>query len=120
MKYLSNFINNIKFLFTNNLICVENLEDGILTLNKRIDFIHQKLEDYQIKDIDMMKIYIDENSDCLKENNERIKELENYLNIFSKHSVFQDIKYPLIERIEKLEIEINNIISYIDTDEINK
>ena len=44
----------------------------IVTLNKRIDFIHTKLQKYQVKDIDMMKIYIEENTkkiETLKEKN---------------------------------------------------
>ena len=42
--YLTNFINNIKTLFTKDLN-IEGLKSDILTLNKRIDFIHKKLEE---------------------------------------------------------------------------
>ena len=74
---------------------IKNLSN-INKQNEQIDWTHTKINNLSKS----IKIYIDENE-------ARIKELENYLNIFSKHSVFQDIQYPLIERIKKLEDDIS-------------
>ena len=127
MIYLTNFISNIKRICINikYVLCYDlhklfnNINskandnssriDGIIysdlidvdyKFKKAIKKIYQKLEKYQVSDIDMMKIYIEENE-------ERIKKLEDYLNTLTKHNVFKDIQYPLNKRIEELEARIN-------------
>tara|TARA_Y100001938_G_C7957778_1_gene362651 strand:- start:333 stop:572 length:240 start_codon:yes stop_codon:yes gene_type:complete len=77
MIYFTNFINNIKFLFTRNF-------------NKRIDFIHKKLEKYQVKDIDMIKIYIEENTKRLEYQQEEIKTLQLFL--MEHNHIFRKLK----------------------------
>ena len=151
MAYFTNFINNIKFLFTNNLICkdnklsrldnldsrlentfhnsLENLSDinglkndidlihdkinnlskliklsfknDIVTLNKRIDFIHSKLEKYQVKDIDMMKIYIEENT-------EKIETIRLYDILDIDHEIKKQ-KKDINERLEYQQEEIKTL-----------
>ena len=122
MIYLTNFINNIKRICNNikYVLCydfyklfntinntAQNNKANILgqdyyndKFEKSIKKIYKKLEKYQVSDIDMMKIYIEENE-------ERIKKLEDYLNTLTKHNVFKDIQYPLNKRIEELEARIN-------------
>jgi len=117
---MTNFINNIKRIYNNikYVLCydfhklfnhINNKADkanltkyDIVTLNKRIDFIHTKLQKYQVKDIDMMKIYIEENT-------KKIETLENYLNPLTKKNIFKDIEYPLIERLEHQQEEIKTL-----------
>tara|TARA_R100000781_G_scaffold111549_1_gene78040 strand:+ start:35 stop:442 length:408 start_codon:yes stop_codon:yes gene_type:complete len=135
MRYLSNFINNIKRIFNNikYILCcdfhklfnhinnkadksnllkydIEDLKNDIVTLNKRIDFIHSKLEKYQVKDIDMMKIYIDDNEELLKKHNKRLDKIERYLqdNFVDKHILLSEINlfYKKINR-RLDEIEFN-------------
>ena len=108
---MSNFINNIKRIFNNikyvlcydfhelfnhinnkadkannNILWQDCMNDDFkkdfVTLNKRIDFIHTKLQKYQIKDIDMMKIYIEENT-------EEIKTLENDIKDINGKALYQ-------------------------------
>ena len=153
MRYLSNFINNIKTLFTNDVnmrliehlqaiqderelryglmkyihaisnslgfdnidevkdLNIEGLKSDILTLNKRIDFIHTKLEKYQIKDIDMMKEYIEENTQSIDFIHKEIKNikfrLDNNRNYkIETRKVFKDIFSRLeYHKSKVLEIE---------------
>ena len=90
MIYLTNFINNIKRICNNikyvlcydlhklfNHINSKTNDNGtridvitwsdLIDVDERIKKIYQKLEKYQVSDIDMMKIYIEENSNDIKD-----------------------------------------------------
>tara|TARA_Y100001973_G_scaffold60775_1_gene89309 strand:- start:622 stop:945 length:324 start_codon:yes stop_codon:yes gene_type:complete len=102
------FINNIKRIFNNikYILCCDFhklfnhinkksdkanlLKYDIVTLNKRIDFIHKKLEKYQVKDIDMIKIYIEENTKRLEYQQEEIKTLQLFL--MEHNHIFRKLK----------------------------
>ena len=90
MIYLTNFINNIKRICNNikyvlcydlhklfNNINSKANDNGaridvitwsdLIDVDERIKKIYQKLEKYQVSDISMMKIYIEENSNDIKD-----------------------------------------------------
>ena len=82
MIYLTNFINNIKRICNNikYVLC------------------------YDLNDVKGLNIDQD-----IKKHNKRIEEIENYLNPLTKKNVFNEINYPLLKRIEKLEKDIQNV-----------
>ena len=115
MGYLTNFINNIKALFTNDVnIRVEKLEDDIKDINGQALY-ELRSEIYRIfgcMGFDMCSNHYDGTI-------ERIKKLEDYLNTLTKHNVFKDIQYPLNKRIKELEKRIKEVGEFAYKKDLN-
>ena len=136
MIYLTNFISNIKRICINikyvlcydlhklfNNINSKANDNGtridvitwsdLIDVDERIKKIYQKLEKYQVGDIDMMKIYIEENSNNIKDLKSDIKGeilnegVINRKNTIENRKLFKDIN----SRLENIEEEIKDLIN---------
>ena len=128
MNYFTNFISNIKFLFTNNLICTDNKHSRLDNLdnrlsdtfhtsiknlsninkqNERIDWTHTKMNNLSKS----IKIYIENIENDIKENTKSIERLNIYENALEErtYNLENDIKDINGKALYQLRSEIYRI-----------